>query len=607
MKTSFSLLPVAMTLALLPTLLPAQEAWVVEGRILDSASNKPLAYATVYNESTQKGAISNLDGYFRIGAISEQDVIVVSFIGYEKERIPLRKGRTYYEVLLRENAISLDEVGVVASRETDWYELLRACRKNQPQTALDAKAYYELKSFHSDEQIELVEGFYNARIEGYAVKKLDLKAGRLAIRPHEGTIFVSMESSRAITMLPLFEDSGLFPASPLELNRRELRKHYSISMSKKYKNENADSVYVLEYVPNENSGLFFSGEIWINHTKKHILKITRHCQGTARHPFKPIFPSDTIRGIDLSVTSTFAEENGKVFFNHIDFIYTVDYKDRNGAELSILTHAVLYAYEPHQTFSQPNFEFNSEQIGDYRRINAFPYNDFFWDQHDEPKVSDQQDRNRLFFNDAISLTNRTIFNGLPGNITHRQLPNNQAAFMDDPRDGQRLLQHPYMAWSKNRILLREFRPESTEPLPVHYGARTVVAEQYNLSVKIFLDVNTYADSTHMLTAAIFDPYETFFRLPMDNAAFCFINTWFDLMEIERRKLEAAIAASDRTAGAIYEIYRNHSTQWEQLRQQYFKEVQRGRNRAALEKWNRAVRAELGIDNMEIFLPEQVSE
>ena len=568
--------------SLIPALLPAQEMLVIEGIILESASRKPLPYATVYNESTQKGAISNLDGYFRIAVQSEQDAVVVSYIGYEKERVPLRKGRSHYEILLRESAITMDEIGVVASRQTDWYDLLHACRKKQNKTALDAKTYYELKSFYSGEQIELVEGFYTARIQGYAVKKLDLKAGRLAIQPHEDRIFVSMESSRAITMLPLFEGEGLFPASPLELSRKYLSRHYSISMTKKYRNENGDSIYVLEYQPKARPGHFFSGEIWINQSKKNIIKITQNCRGAARHPFKPTFPSDTIRNIDLSITSTFAEEGGEAFFNHIDFIYTVDYKDRNGAEFRILTHAVLYAYELFNGFPLPMFNFSSELIGDYRRINAFPYNDFFWEYHDEPKVSDQQDRNRLFFNAPAAISNRTIF------TAHR-------------RDDKRFLQHPYVVWSEDRVLLKDFRPESTEPLPAHYGARTLSSNQYNLSVKIFLDVNTYADSTHVLSATIFDPYETFYRLPIDNAALCFINIWFDLMEVERRKLEAAIAASDRSAETIREIYRIHSRQWEQLRQQYFKEAQRGRNRAGIEKWNRVVRNHLGIDNVRLFL------
>lgn len=566
----------------IPALLPAQEMLMIEGRILESESRKPLPYATVYNESTQKGVISNLDGFFRIAVQSEQDLVVVSYIGFKKERVPLRKGRSIYEIALQESAVILDEIGVVASRQTDWHDLLYACRKKQSKTVLDAKTYYELKSFYGGEQIELVEGFYTARIQGYAVDKLDLKAGRLAIRPHEDRVFVSMESSRAITMLPLFDGEGLFPASPLELSRKELSRRYSISMSKKYQNENGDSIYVLEYQPKARPGHFFSGEIWINQSKKNVIRITQNCRGAARHPFKPTFPSDTIRNIDLSIARTFAEEGDKAFFNHIDFIYTVDYKDRNGAEFRVLTHAVLYAYELFNDFSLPIFNFSSELIGDYRKINAFPYNDFFWEYHDEPKVSDQKDRNRLFFNDSTTFTNRMIFTA-------------------NPHDGRRLLQHPYVAWSENRVLLKYFPPENIEPLPAHHSAGTPTSNQYNLSVKIFLDVNAYADSTHVLTAAIFDPYETFYWLPIDNSTLCFINIWFDLMEIERRKLEAAIAASDRSEETIRDIYRNHSTQWEQLRQQYFKEVQRGRNRAGLEKWNRVVKNELGIDNVRLFL------
>ena len=37
-----------------------------------------------------------------------------------------------------------------------------------------------------------------------------------------------------------------------------------------------------------------------------------------------------------------------------------------------------------------------------------------------------------------------------------------------------------------------------------------------------------------------------------------------------------------------------------MSQTYFKEVQRGTNKEALEKWNRLVLNELGIDNISLF-------
>jgi hypothetical protein len=499
----------------------------------------------------------------------------------QKSAPSLQEKQTFYEILLEEHAEYLDEISVVASRSSDWYDLLNACRKNQTQTAASAKAYYELKSRINQQQIELVEGFYNARISGYDLKKLDLKAGRLAVQPYEERLFVSLESSRAITMLQLFEPNPLFPKGPLELSRKQLKKDYSIALSKKYKNENLDSVYVLEYTPTDASGHFFRGEIWINYSKKRLLKITQECAAAARHPFKPLFPSDTIRSMDLAITKTFREEGAKVFFNHIDFIYSVDYKDRNGHNYSVFTHAVLYAYELNETFSQPVFEFSSDSIGDYRKINAFPYNAFFWNHHDEPKVSDQQDKNYLFFNDPKSITNEALF-------TADTLLEN----------GARFLQHPYVVWSDKRVRFRAFQQEnlSTPSGKPH----SFLSEQYNLGVKIFLDVNTYSDTTHLLSATVFDPYESYYRLPLDNTALCFINIYFDLMEIERRKLERLLLVSDKTDTSIRAIYQTCASQWEELRQRYFKEVRRGENRAGLEKWNKIVQDSLGINNCALF-------
>ncbi|MBL0007556.1 MAG: hypothetical protein IPP25_10380 [Saprospiraceae bacterium] len=154
----------------------------------------------------------------------------------------------------------------------------------------DAKAYYELKTFRDEQQIELVEGYYNAAISGYELSGLTLKAGRLAMQPYDNRFFASMESSTAITAMKLLSNNSNFPDSPLELSKKEMRKNFDLSLDKKYVDDNADSIYVISYEPVDTAGMFFKGTVWINKTNNTILKITLNCHHCKKYPFSAHFP-----------------------------------------------------------------------------------------------------------------------------------------------------------------------------------------------------------------------------------------------------------------------------------------------------------------------------
>ncbi|MBP8239394.1 MAG: carboxypeptidase-like regulatory domain-containing protein [Saprospiraceae bacterium] len=560
----------------------------IEGRVLSRDSGTPLAYATIFNTTSGKGAISDESGYFQIEISNAQDEVVVSFIGFQKERLELKPSKVNYEVLLSESVAMIGEIEIVGTREKDWFDLLDECRKRQSKNLKKSKVYFELHSTLDNSQIELVEGYYNAEMRGYDLLDLDMKAGRLAVQPSDNRLFVSLESSRAITMHQLFEKSVLFPESPLHLNRKQLKSNYSMSMSKRYINEASDTIMVLDYHAKQMTGRLFSGEIWINTSTKNILKIIQHCASAKRYPFRPLFPHDTIRNIDMSITKTFREQSSEAFFNHVDFSYTVDYQDRRGAQYRVRTQAALFAYAQDEVFELPEFAFSSDSIGDYRKINAYPYNDFFWTYHEEPKVSDLRQDNERYFQSPESITNMVLFT--TGNLFE---------------GGARLLQHPFVAWSEQRIHFREFE-EGTVASKAHNN-NAFNSDLYRLGVKIFMDANSFGDSTNILTATIFDPYESSYRLPQTPVALCFINVFFDLMEVERRDFMTDVSASKKSIPEIKQLYHQYQQHWSALSRRYFSEVQRGENLKNMESWNQRVLDNLGIDNMAFFGLKELKE
>lgn len=557
----------------------------IEGRILNATTKEPVAFANVYNKTLQKGTITNDDGYFRVVTSDIRDSIMVIFIGYQTQIVKLTGQHVFYTIYLEESTQLLREIVVTPNDNLYLFDLLMKCKSKASSFQTDAKAYYELKTFRNEQQIELVEGYYNAAIAGYELTGLTLKAGRLAMQPYDNRFFASMESSTAITAMKLLSNNSNFPDSPLELSKREMRKNFDLSLDKKYVDSNTDSIYVISYEPTDTTGLFFKGIVWVNKTNNAILKITLKCLDCKKYPFRPIFPGDTISKVSFAITKTFTTQNGHTVFNHIDFAYIIDYRSRVGEayaqSYSIKSNAVLYAYDFRHIFLIPTFNVTDDAYSDYRKINAMPYNDFFWRYHDEYRLQDGDNSNELFFTDINSFTNKTIFKS-------------------NPLMKSKLFQHPYIQWSEDRVFFRDIAIDTSASSP----SADVMADKYNLGVKLFVDINTYHDSTSILSATIFDPYVSFYHLPIDNKTHCFINMYFDLCEIERRKLDIELKSSMKDVKQFDEIYRQLETRFQFQKTQYLKEVDRGTNVQEMKKWNDHIYQELGINNIAIFKPFQ---
>ncbi|MCC6726821.1 MAG: carboxypeptidase-like regulatory domain-containing protein, partial [Saprospiraceae bacterium] len=195
----------------------------IEGKVTNKLTGETIPYANIYNKTLQKGTISNDDGYFRLEISGPKDSVLVSFLGYKSQYIPLSTSRRVYEVLLEESGLLLNEIVVTPKLSHYLYDRLSECRKQPSRVKKTAKAYYGLKTYRDDQQIELVESFYNLDLQGYDVAEMKLKLGRFALQPYADRFFVSMESSLAIAMLRLLDDNDQYPTSPLVLNKKQLK------------------------------------------------------------------------------------------------------------------------------------------------------------------------------------------------------------------------------------------------------------------------------------------------------------------------------------------------------------------------------------------------
>lgn len=90
---------------------------VVKGVILDSDSNEPVIGATIFNQDSKTGAVSNLDGSFSLKVDQSSASLEISYIGYRSisKKINVSRETNLGTLLMESDAIGLGDVTVTAS------------------------------------------------------------------------------------------------------------------------------------------------------------------------------------------------------------------------------------------------------------------------------------------------------------------------------------------------------------------------------------------------------------------------------------------------------------------------------------------------------------
>jgi hypothetical protein len=565
-----TLLSVSMTIA--------QKKTVIEGRIYNESTREPIPYANIFNFTNQQGTLSNEDGYFKVTISSARDSIIISCVGYMEYSFRISPGKFYVEVFMKENIYSISEVTIRPEKDNYLYELLQRCKPKKKSPNHQAKAYFSLKTYRNDHQVELLETYSNATIQGDELHELALKAGRMALRPVNDSLFYSWNSSKAIVLLNLFKKNPDFPTNPFSLSGIRLKKEFYLYLDQYYVDQNRDSIYVIAYEPKRNEGDYFKGKIWVNATKLSLQKITLLSDNVNRHPFLAF---GSMQELKLQITKSYINRDDQIFLNHVDFNYELKYQsvNRHGItnEYTVKSQAVLYLYDYKRTFHLPFMGDYFERHSDYGQIIALPYNDFFWDHHDEYRMQDSLNSNETFFKHPLSLTNK--------NWTKERFRQEKGSFAT-----------LYPKWSEDRIMVQGMINSQESK-----GAATGLnIDKYHFEIMLFLDINTYKDSTHLLTYTILDPNRSFYYLPIDTAAHCFYNILFDMGEIERRKMAQTLEDHKHDPDHLIEIYNQSLKKWAAQSEEYIKDVKRGTDKSALAYYNDYVKKHLGIDNLKLW-------
>ena len=550
---------------------------VVTGTIIDEATGEALPYCSVAIKNHQKGTFTNNEGQFKLQVNDiQRDTLIISFIGYSSKSIPaIAFAKTHTVYLKRVDNIMPDLV--VRASDSYLYKIVEQCRKKIVHDAVhEAKAYIELETEKEATPVEFLQSYNNATVTNGSITSLEMKMGKVALAtPDSSGFFVSFDIAKAMGMVKLTQKNNYLPFVPFQFKGKKLQKTYWLKALPSTQN-----THHIAFYPKTDSTKYFKGEMWIDKASNQLIKIVMHANNTSVFPFVSLV-GDTLEHVNLEISKTYDGIKPSI----VNFSYTFDYKSSqsnptqriSNTSYHVKSNGVIMLYSYDNTFILPYYNF-VDGYSDYRKISFLPFSAQFWENESGLTITEQQKEKLDYFKQ----------NGINFNFISDYIKTSNHKFFES--------NNAY--WSnKNRIILKKHLLHDS--LIATNSALNFRSNLYNLNVQILLVVNEIENRLECSSHTVFDVFQTYFNLPEELATNCFINIYFDICEIERRKMEERIASlkNKKEADALYnEVKKN----LEDVSNRYFKEVQTGKNLKELKKWNNYVKDNLGVDNFEIF-------
>ncbi len=558
---------------------------IYQGQVKDHTDGAGIAYCAVGIKGSTSACLSNEDGYFRLKFNPGTDTLVFQVLGYKSRVIAAGDFLKDPVIFMIAQARKLEEVTVYGNDEF-LYTIVDKCRKKLMDFKnYESKVYYSLQSAVGTKPVELLECYYNGQFTNARVKELHFKNGRAGIAAVNGRYFVNLDISKAFTFIDLINPHDKFPAIPFHFAKKQLKKNYSLQLLQVV--DTNSRVYAISFTPKKDSSRFFKGKLWIDQQSGQLLQIELEINKTPIHPFMPAYEGlSEIRDASFKITKTYTLKEQNTLLNYIQFSYQLNYmhlhqnmlKDKNpDTSFVVNSQGLMYFYDYNRLFFLPKFEYDTD-FSDYRKIVSLGYNEGFWKNNFQLMYSKRIQKELQYFN------------------THGKLLNFRDALnLGAVKAKGYGFEDSYIPWSATKRI--SLKKSGIQNDTLKNGQ--IRAQAYQLKAQIFLDVNPSGDTLQHYSATLLDVFNTFYNLEEEVYTNCFINIYFDLCEMERRKLELAIKGK-KSFAEMDAAYDNSKKELEKTASAYLKEVERGKNTLRLAKWNDLVKTNLGIDNMEVF-------
>ena len=221
-------------------------------------------------------------------------------------------------------------------------------------------------------------------------------------------------------------------------------------------------------------------------------------------------------------------------------------------------------------------------------MSVIPYNEVFWNNNNTLLLTERQKENLGFF-------------AHKGYLINFRDGNYGKDFLRLPKfDTTGFFEFYYSFWSPVKRISLIKRMPGNETYSQEKINQSIPNDLYLLKVQILLDITQLDDSINCKSFSVFDAKQTFYHLPEEPYTKAFLNIYFDICEIERRKMEKELNSHSYTFSQADSIYRKTGQSIDNITGRYLKEVKLGKEENALRKWNQYVLEKLDIDNLQMF-------
>jgi len=566
----------------------------VKSSIIDVETKQAIAYCNIFNQATQSGVISNSEGDFSIRIQSLDDVIHISFLGYETRHIQARKILELKSISLKPKQYQLQEVEIYSDNDY-LYDILIQCRKSirKKNANYVSKAFFSLNTSTKNQALESLECYYNAYQSQGRLKSLMLKNGKLALLPLDSRFFLNLNTTQSFSKINFIEKNTSFPAIILQFRKREMKRRFELNL------DYCDSeLYKISFNPKQNPQETFNGEIWIDKKSMMIKKIRLWIENTRQHPFMA-FGNDSIEHISINLNEEFRDNDKQLLINHLVLDLQINYISRRDSvsnsqlpflKRNIEINSVLYCYDYNKPFILPYFEYDNG-LSDYRKLSIIPYNQSFWNYRKLLLTKDQKDKLGIMSKQGIQINTTDQEYGIDfmqENLKKHQWIDKGHTFFEN---------QAYLFWDKDKRI----RSENIGIQDSKFSHQSSIqVNKYRFYIQILLDINETDDIFDCQSYSVFDQSKSFYYLEENEYSNAFLNIYFDICEIERQKMQEQLNIKNQSLAQIDSIYQQTLLNMETITHQYKKEVQHGKNFIMLKKWNAYVKENLDIDNIEMF-------
>lgn len=536
-------------------------------KIIGEDTKGPIKYCLVISGMTKETYLSNTVGIVKISDVFETDTLTFIRFGYKrisKAVSDIIKTNEIYLPLASQDDLD----NSVSTTEIELYSYVReASKKLWKKPVTNCRTYLDFTTSMDGIDIEMSRFYYNTLLQGSKILNITLKSGRVGLVSNKNG-FANLTPSLALLKFSPVHDSRVFPFTPLQsgLDGDALDlwnfKQIDARMGK--------GVIGIKFTPkNPNDDNLFRGEIWINKTNHEIQNLKLTIPDARIHPFVSGI-SDSIAHVSIETNYHFTDyESTEGLLDFIDYAYSLDYipqKEFPSISKRITTKGVLHFYDIDNPFFIPKLKY-TEDLDDYLKAAIFPFDSYFWENTSGLVLCEEQ-KEKL--NDILT-------SGIGYNYSNSK---NEAALKD------KLIKQYSVIYDKNSYL-------DLDPNIISDSIRA------DLSVYLYLDINTYNHLITHQTLTILDHLKTRFSLEYSKQNLVFQNIYFDLCEIVRLNLDEKLSILN----SVEEMNQAHEAALQDIHSitaKFKSETNYGADIHSLKKWNDLVLQRTGVDNFAVF-------